>query len=58
MCRKTVQRVVQTKRKKSEKMILEFDRKVEDYIRHLNKNEQYGVVLYSNADLIVPGEET
>ena len=31
-------------------------RKIEDYLSMLNKNEQFGVILYSNGDLIVPEE--
>ena len=42
-------------KKTSSSRVLEYDQKIEDYIRHLNKNDQLGVVLYSNGDLIVPG---
>ena len=31
--------------------------KVESYLRYLNKNGQYGVVLYSNGELVVPSND-
>ena len=35
-------------------MILQLDQKVEDYIMDLNRNGQFGSVLYANRDLVVP----
>ena len=40
---------------KHESPLGEPDKRVEDYIRSLNLNEQFGVVLYSNNELVVPG---
>ena len=42
-------------RGRSKQKVLESDQRVEDYIKNLNRNDQYGVVLYSNNELIVPG---
>ena len=50
-----IHRALGNVRKTSSSRVLESDQKIEDYIRHLNKNDQLGVVLYSNGDLIVPG---
>ena len=40
-----------------EQSILEQDQQVEDYLQSLNRNGQYGVMLYSNNDLIVPSPD-
>jgi len=40
-----------------EQSILEQDQQVEDYLQSLNRNGQYGVMLYSNHDLIVPSPD-
>jgi len=38
--------------------MLEMDQKVEGYVRHLNSNGQYAVLLYSDYQLITPGNLT
>lgn len=52
----SAQRAIQALRGKSQEKLLEADQKLEDYIHHLNKNGQYGAVLYSNGDLVVPAQ--
>jgi len=53
--RMTVFRVVRDLKQTSKKGILEADQRVEDYIRHLNRHDQYATLLYSNGILVVPG---
>ncbi len=50
-----IQRVVSDLCGKSHNKVLEYDQRVEDFMQHLNTHKQYGVLLYSNGDLIVPG---
>ena len=51
----SVRRVLCDLRSRSKDKVLESDQKVESYVRDLNKNEQFAVVLYSTNELIVPG---
>ncbi len=32
--------------------VLESEQKIEDYLMKLNRNGQYGVILYSNGELV------
>ena len=43
--------------KRSLKLLLESDQRLQSYMQYLNRNGHYGVVYYSNKDLAVPGED-
>ena len=51
---RTVQRGLKDAKCNSQAKVRGMDRKIEDYLPKLNQNGQFGVILYSNDDLIVP----
>ena len=51
---RTLNRALAKLKNISSEKLLETDRKIESYIRYLNSNDQYGVLLYDTGELIVP----
>ena len=51
---RTLNRALAKLKNISSEKLLETDRKIESYIRYLNSNDQYGVLLYDTEELIVP----
>ena len=39
----------------TEEQILRSDQRIESFMKYLNQHNQFGVLLYSNGDLVVPG---
>ena len=52
--RRTVDRIVSEVTCKSAEKVLESEQKIEDYVRYLNANEQYAVLLYDSGELVFP----
>ena len=48
--------VVRSMRNRSELQVLESDQQIEDYLLKLNRNGQFGIILYSNGELVVPND--
>ena len=55
--KRTVYRAVADINSKSVEKVWESDKKLEDYIRYLNSEHQYGSLLYDNEELIIPETE-
>jgi len=54
---RTVRRALTAISQKTKESIMHSDQKIEDYFKVLNHNGQYGVILYSNGELVVPDVE-
>jgi len=51
---RTLNRALAKLKNISSEKLLETDRKIESYIRCLNSNDQYGILLYDTGEIIVP----